>query len=264
MNRPMTEIMSNNLPYTKQGEVAHRYILGLYELLEKLTKEFPHVLFESCASGGNRFDGGMLYYMPQGWTSDNTDAVDRLKIQYGTSMIYPLSSMGAHISAVPNHQTGRITDINFRASVAYFGSFGYELDLNKITLEEQNLVKNQIIFMKNNRKLFQFGDFYRLRSPYKGENTSWMVVSTDKREAIVGDYTRLITANYGFDRLKLTGLDPDLEYKVESDSSIQNKTAKGDELMNSGLIFGKTFFGTSPLNESIGDFKSRIIKLTAI
>jgi alpha-galactosidase len=264
MNRPMTEVMSSSLTPNKQGEVAHRYILGLYDLLEKLTNEFPNILFESCASGGNRFDGGMLYYMPQAWTSDDTDAIERLKIQYGTSMVYPISSMGAHVSAIPNHQTGRNTDINLRANVAFFGAFGYELDLNSITKGEQDRVVEQIKFMKENRKTLQFGDFYRLRSPYKGEKTTWISVSKDKNNAVVGDYTRLIIANNGFDRVKLKGLDPEKAYRVEASCPIQNTISKGDELMNSGLIFGDTFFGTSQLSKEDGDFKGRIIKLTSI
>ena len=148
MNRYITECYSALLPADRQGEVFHRYILGVYALYEKLTSEFPEVLFESCASGGSRFDPGMLYYAPQGWTSDNTDAVDRLKIQYGTSYCYPISSIGSHVSAVPNHQLFRITPLSTRANVAYFGTFGYELDLNTLTDEEQAEVRRQTTFMK--------------------------------------------------------------------------------------------------------------------
>src|SRR5690606_14670021 len=119
----------------RQSETAHRYILGLYELMERLTSEFPHILFESCSGGGGRFDPGMLYYMPQTWTSDDTDGVERLKIQYGTSIVYPVSTMGAHVSAVPNHQVGRKTSLEFRGDVAMSGNFGYELDLTTFTPE---------------------------------------------------------------------------------------------------------------------------------
>lgn len=159
MNRPMTEVWSEVLNYENQGEVAHRYILGLYSLLERITKEFPDILFESCASGGNRFDPGMLYYMPQTWTSDNTDPMDRIKIQYGTSMCYPISTMGAHVSASPNHQTGRITSIETRGNVAFFGSFGYELDFNKITDEEKLKVKEQIEFFKKIENFYKRENF---------------------------------------------------------------------------------------------------------
>ena len=136
MNRNMTEIGSSNLPRERQKEVAHRYMLGLYRIMETITSEFPEILFESCSGGGGRFDGGMLYYMPQTWASDDTDAIERLKIQYGTSLVYPTVTMGSHVSEVPNHQVGRITPLSTRAAVAMEGSFGYELDINKMTSEE--------------------------------------------------------------------------------------------------------------------------------
>lgn len=153
------------------------------------------MLFESCASGGARFDPGMLYYAPQAWTSDDTDAVERLKIQYGTSYCYPVSSMGSHVSAVPNHQLGRVTPLYTRANVAYFGTFGYELDLNRLSGEEQEEVKRQIAFMKSYRELFQFGTFYRLSSPFEKNVTAWMTVSRDKKSAIVGWYRTLSETN---------------------------------------------------------------------
>ena len=133
MNRAMSEVYSLTTPSHEQGKVMHRYILGVYDLYDRLTTAFPKILFESCASGGARFDPGMLYYAPQAWTSDDTDAVERLKIQYGTSLVYPISSMGSHVSAVPNHQLSRITSLPFRANVAYFGTFGYELDVTKLS-----------------------------------------------------------------------------------------------------------------------------------
>ena len=144
MNRSITECFSPALPADRQGEVFHRYILGVYDLYERLTSKFPHILFESCASGGARFDPGMLYYAPQTWTSDDTDAIERLKIQHGTSYCYPISSMGSHVSTAPNHQTGRNAPLHTRANAAYFGTFGYELDLNTLSEEEQEQVKDQI------------------------------------------------------------------------------------------------------------------------
>ncbi|MGB3721144.1 MAG: alpha-galactosidase, partial [Hyphomicrobiaceae bacterium] len=161
MNRNMTEIGSAKLPPERQRETAHRYMLGLYSVLDRITSAFPHVLFESCSGGGGRFDPGMLYYMPQTWTSDNTDAISRLKIQYGTSIVYPVSAMGAHVSAVPNHQVGRVTPLETRGHVALSGNFGYELDLTKFTEEEKEIVKAQIALYKEIRHLVQFGDFYR-------------------------------------------------------------------------------------------------------
>ena len=133
MNRSITECYSPALPADRQGEVFHRYILGVYDLYDRLTREFPQILFESCASGGGRFDPGMLYYAPQAWASDNTDAAERLKIQYGTTYCYPVSSIGSHVSVVPNHQVNRSTPLYTRANVAFFGTFGYELDLNRLT-----------------------------------------------------------------------------------------------------------------------------------
>lgn len=181
MNRTFSEVFSNGNDREYQGKVCHKYILGVYELYERLTSRFPHVLFESCASGGARFDPGMLYYAPQGWTSDDTDAIERLKIQYGTSMVYPVSCMGSHVSASPNHQTNRVTPIETRADVAYFGTFGYELDLLKLGEEDKAEIRRQIAFMKEKRDLIQKGTFYRLKSPFEGNETAWMIVSEDQR-----------------------------------------------------------------------------------
>ena len=244
----------------RQGEVFHRYILGVYDLYERLTSEFPEVLFESCSSGGGRFDPGMLYYAPQGWTSDDSDAIERLKIQYGTSLCYPISSMGSHVSVIPNHQVFRKTPLHTRANVAYFGTFGYELDLNSLKEEEIAEVKEQIIFMKKYRKLFQFGDFYRLKSPFEGNETIWMVVSEDKKTAIVGYYRTLNGVNQAYSRIKLQGLDPDMLYE-----NILNKTENyGDELMNFGLITTDVTAGEVPGDATpCTDFESRIYILKA-
>lgn len=272
MNRPMTEIWSEVISGERQGEVCHRYILGLYDLLERITSEFPDILFESCASGGNRFDAGMLYYMPQAWTSDDTDAVERIKIQYGTSMVYPTCSMGAHVSAVPNHQTRRVTPLKTRGNVAFFGAFGYELDLNKISDEEKEIVKEQIKFFKENRKLLQFGDFYRLISPFENKLTksAWMVVNPEKTEAIVAKYEVLSRAYPGFDVLKLVGLDQEKNYEINS-PQIQGNEYFGDELMSSGLMFTEPFINSTAIFKKFegtldsveGDYKSCLIKLIA-
>ena len=231
MNRSITEAYSTALPPDRQGEVFHRYILGVYDLYERLTSAFPHVLFESCASGGGRFDPGMLYYAPQAWTSDDSDAAERLKIQYGTSFCYPVVSMGAHVSAVPNHQVNRATPLSTRANAAYFGTFGYELDLNRLTSEEREQVRAQIAFMKEHRDVIQFGDFYRLLSPFQGNYTAWMAVSPDRRTALVGWYKTLNEVNGPFRRLRLRGLDPALCYTVDGTSAHY-----GDELMEVGLV----------------------------
>lgn len=233
MNRYITECYSHTKVSEDQGKVYHQYILGVYSLYERLTGEFPHILFESCSSGGARFDPGMLYYAPQTWTSDDTDAMERLKIQYGTSYVYPLSSMGAHVSEVPNQQLGRTTPLETRAEVAYFGAFGYELDLNLLSKEEIEIVKEQIQFAKRHRKLIHQGTFYRLKSPFVGQITAWMTVAEDGTEALVGYYQGLCGVNEGWRRLKLTGLLPDALYCVNGD---KNRIHYGDELMNVGIV----------------------------
>ena len=211
MNRTITEPFSTALPAERQGEFFHRYILGVYDLYTRLTAAFPEVLFESCAGGGGRFDPGMLAYAPQAWTSDDTDAVERLRIQWGTSLAYPLSSMGAHVAAVPNHQTNRITPIATRAAVAFFGVLGYELDPTTLTADDQRAIADQIAFYKTHRDLFQRGRFVRLRSPFEGggNQTAWMVVAPDASKAIVGYYQVLNRPVPAADRLRLRGLDPD-------------------------------------------------------
>ncbi len=260
MNRSITECYSDVLPSDRQGEVFHRYILGLYDLYDRLTRNFPEVLFESCASGGGRFDPGLLYYAPQGWASDDSDAAERLKIQYGTSMCYPISSIGSHVSAAPNHQVFRNTPLHTRANVAYFGTFGYELDLNKLTDEEICQVKEQIRFMKEYRKILQFGTFYRLKSPFEGNETVWMSVSEDKKTALVGWYRVLNGANMPFTRVRLQGLDPELVYE----NMLSGTTHYGDELMNVGLVTSDASSGevAGGMKPSM-DFDSRIYVLKA-
>ncbi|MEF2806516.1 MAG: alpha-galactosidase [Massilistercora timonensis] len=260
MNRSITECYSAALSADRQGEVYHRYILGVYDLYERLTSKFPQILFESCASGGGRFDPGMLYYAPQCWTSDDSDAVERIKIQYGTSYCYPVSSMGTHVSVVPNHQINRITPLDTRANVAYFGTFGYELDLNILTADEQEEVKGQIAFMKQYRQLFQFGTFYRLQSPFEHNTSAWMVVSDDRKEAIVGWYRVLNGVNLPYGRLRLQGLSEDLPYRVNGESGIHY----GSVLMNAGLITTDASSGQAQGDEEMcRDFESRLYILKA-
>lgn len=258
MNRSITECYSAALPADRQGEVFHRYILGVYDLYERLISAFPKILFESCASGGGRFDPGILYYAPQGWASDDSDAVERLKIQYGTSMCYPISSIGSHVSVIPNHQVFRNTPLHTRANVAYFGTFGYELDLNKLTDEELLEVKDQIAFMKEYREILQFGDFYRLKSPFEGNETVWMTVSEDKKTAVVGWYRVLNGVNLPYSRVRLQGLNPDVVYE----NLLDGTEHYGDELMHVGLITSDGMAGQLEGDaERITDFESRIYLL---
>ena len=261
MNRSITECWSAALPADRQGEVFHRYILGVYDLYDRLNTAFPEVLFESCASGGGRFDPGLLYYAPQGWASDDTDAAERLKIQYGTSYCYPISSIGAHVSASPNHQIMRSTPLYTRANVACFGTFGYELDLNRLTAEEQEEVKRQTAFMKKYRSVLQFGSFYRLESPFEGNVTAWMSVSGDRKTAVVGWYRTLNGINMGYTRVKLRGLEPDSVYRVSADGVLRGEYY-GDELMNVGLVTSDADSGELlPGMRPSCDFDSRIFVL---
>ena len=261
MNRTFSEVFSNGNDREYQGKVCHKYILGVYELYERLTSRFPHVLFESCASGGARFDPGMLYYAPQGWTSDDTDAIERLKIQYGTSMVYPVSCMGSHVSASPNHQTNRVTPIETRADVAYFGTFGYELDLLKLGEEDKAEIRRQIAFMKEKRDLIQKGTFYRLKSPFEGNETAWMIVSEDQKNALVGYYRVMQPVNVGFKRLKLKGLKEDTCYKVSGYAY----DCYGDELMQVGMILSDSASGVwkKGVNDK-GDFQAEVFEIVAV
>lgn len=248
MNRSISEAYSYYLH--EQGRFYHEYILGVYRLYDHLKVKYPHILFESCASGGGRFDPGMLYYASQTWTSDNTDAIARLKIQYGTSLIYPLSVMGSHVSAVPNHQLKRTTSLKMRGHVAYFGTFGYELDVLKLNKDDQNIIAQQIHFMKTYRQLFQYGRFYRLKSPFNGNVTIWMVVADDQKLAIVGYYRILQKVNVGYHRIQLTGLNPNKLYTID------NHDYFGDELMNVGLLTSDESCGEN--HGQNGDFQSRL------
>ena len=262
MNRNITECYSLAYEPERQGEIFHRYILGVYDLYERLIQAFPHILFESCASGGARFDPGMLYYAPQAWTSDDTDGVERLKIQYGSSFAYPVSSMGAHVSAIPNHQLGRITPLKFRGDVAAFGAFGYELDLRKLSADERQMVQKQIRFVKKYRGLIHRGTFFRLLSPFEGNIAAWMVVSEDRRQAIVAVYKVLNDVNCEYRRLKLFGLAEGLRYQIWEDG-MEKEAHFGGELMNIGLITTDASAGQCEIEENCGDFYSRIFVLEA-
>ena len=259
MNRSISEAFSQGRKAEEQGKLFHRHILGVYRLYERLTSEFPEVLFESCASGGARFDPGMLYYAPQCWTSDNTDAVERLRIQYGTSFVYPLSSMGCHVSEAPNQQTFRNAPLSTRAETAYFGCFGYEMDLDTLTEEEKEEVKEQIQYYKRIRKLVMDGTFYRLISPFEGDEAAWMVVSEDKRHALAGYYRMRQPANAPLKRLTLKGLDPDVRYQIRE----TGLEAYGDELMRAGMAISDYASGIREKKERQGDYQSRLFELTA-
>ena len=185
MNRYMSEIGSDLLPAERQQETVHRYMLGLYRVLETIVTRFPDVLFEGCASGGGRFDAGMMYYFSQYWTSDDSDAIERLYIQEGTSLALPCIFMGSHVSECPNHQTGRTSPMQTRGYVALPGTFGYELDVTKMTDEDFEEMKKQVTLFKELRHVFHQGDMYRLVSPFTSNNCVWEYVADDKNTVAV-------------------------------------------------------------------------------
>lgn len=261
MNRSITECYSSALPVDRQGEVFHRYILGVYDLYDRLNRSFPELLIESCASGGGRFDPGLLYYAPQCWTSDNSDAIERLKIQYATSLCYPVASMGAHVSAVPNHQMNRHTPLHTRANVAFFGAFGYELDITALSGEERAVIREQIAFAKRYRPILQFGTFYRLRGPWDNDISAWMSVDQKKQTAVIGYYKILNEVNGPYHRIRLDGLAPDTLYCINGD---KNRTHYGDELMRVGLLTTDNSSGEAIDGPMSQDFDSRLYILEAI
>ena len=230
MNRNMAEVGSAALPADRLGEIYHRYILGVYSIMERITSAFPDVLFESCSGGGGRFDAGILYYMPQNWTSDDSDAIQRLNIQYGCSMVYPASAMTCHVSAVPNHQVHRVTPLHTRGNVAMAGSFGYELDMSKMTDEEKAEVAQQVAEYKRIRDLVVTGDQYRLISPVGSNECAFMVVSEDKSAAIVTYVKKLNDPNPPVTRLRLKGLDENARYRDG-----EGNVYAGSTLMHAGL-----------------------------
>jgi len=227
-NRSVANVYSRALPADRQGEAAHRFVLGTYRLLERLTETFPDVMIEGCSGGGGRFDAGMLYYCPQIWCSDDTDAVERLEIQKGTSYGYPACTMGAHVSACPNHQTGRTVPLETRGVVAQAGTFGYELDPAKLTEAEKKTVKEQIASFHRYEALIAGGDYYRLDES-AGDYTSWMFVSPDRGEVLVSIVATHVRANGPFPFVRLQGLDPDRIYTRED---------TGERLTGAALMYG--------------------------
>lgn len=231
LNRSLADLYSAILPSGRQGEVAHRFVLGLYDVLEKLTRRYPDMLIEGCSGGGGRFDPGMLYYTPQIWCSDDTDAIERLSIQYGTSFCYPISTMGSHVSKCPNEQTGRITPLDTRATVAMAGTFGYELDVNKMSEEEKEAVSAQIVEFKKYYDLIQYGDYYRLTDPEKAKGYhGWQFAAKDGSEALLCAVALQIRPNGPGCWMRLKGLKPESTYLING------KEYPGDVLMNGGLL----------------------------
>ena len=232
-NRHLTDVWSAKLPADRQGEVFHRYILGLYDFLEKLTQRFPNLLIEGCSGGGGRFDAGMMYYHPQIWCSDDTDAIERLDIQYGTSFGYPISTVGSHVSVCPNHQTGRSVSMKTRGIVAMAGTFGYELDITRLSQEEKDMVKIQVEEFKKYYSLIQQGDYYRLtddgrKSPY----VAWEFAAEDGTEALLNVVTLRVRAYAMPYTVRIKGLKPEAVYEVEG----TGEKYSGAALMNGGYL----------------------------
>ena len=248
MNRSLCDIYSGSMVW--QGNVMYDYMLGVYDLLERLTQAFPDMLWEGCSGGGGRFDMGMLYYTPQIWCSDNTDAVDRIRIQYGTSFAYPLSTMGAHVSAVPNHQTGRVTDMNTRGVVAMTGAFGYELDLGKLSEEDKTAVREQIKTYHEAAPVILKGDYYRLSNPFEAEYGAWMSVDEGKKHAVVGAVLLNTHGNHPVFYIRLRGLAPERSYRDKKTGVVYS----GAALMELGM----------PITIVSGNYPSYQILLDAV
>ena len=248
MNRQLTDLGSACLPVDQMGELYHRYVLAVYELQERLMKEFPYLLLENCSGGGARFDPGMLYYSPQIWCSDDTDAIERLKIQEGTALIYPLSAMGAHVSDCPNHTVGRVTPFETRGYVALAGTFGYELDVTKIPEEDRKMIPEQVAMYHKYNDLVREGDYYRIAS-YRENHyfDCYGVVKKDKTEALFTFVQVLNRPNYHSRRILLQGLDPEKNYRIEGEEGVYT----GDVLMKAGYLVQNLW----------GDFKARLIHL---
>ena len=248
MNRQLTEVGSNALASDRQRELWHRYVLGVYDVMERLITDYPHLLLENCSGGGARFDAGMLFYSPQIWTSDDTDAIERLKIQHGTSICYPASAMGAHVSDCPNHTVGRTTPFSTRGNVAMVGTFGYELDVTRIPEADRNEIPGQIEMFKKYNPLIRTGDQYRIGNVFEDNMwDAWMFVAKDKSEAVFTFVQVLGRPNYRSRRIKLKGLDPVKRYKDHETGEVHS----GAALMNCGI------------NVSIhGDFASKVVYFT--
>lgn len=251
MNRQLTDLGSANLPAERMGELFHRYMLGVYELQERMLQEFPKLLLENCSGGGARFDAGMLYYSPQIWCSDDTDAIERLKIQEGTAFIYPLSTMGAHVSDCPNHLLHRTVPFETRGHVALAGTFGYELDVTKISREEREMIPAQTAMYHKYNNLVREGDYYRIASYSENHYYDcYGVVSKDKKEALYTFVQVLNRPNVHSRKICFKGLAPDKKYRIEGEDGIYT----GDILMKAGYL----------VQNLPGDFQSRLIHMTEV
>ena len=247
MNRSLMDVFSRGTE--DQGRVMYDYVLGLYDFLERIVTRYPDLLIEGCSGGGGRFDAGMMYYTPQIWCSDNTDALDRLQIQYGTSFGYPVSAVGSHVSAVPNHQTGRITSLHTRGVVAMAGTFGYELNLGKLSEEEKQEIRLQVEEYRKFAPLIQTGLYYRLSDPAREEYAAWAFVSEDQKEVLLNVVLQEIHGNMTVNYVKLQGLKCSAIYR----DAETGKSYNGAALMEAGI----------PMPVEMGEFKAYQMHLIA-
>ena len=224
MNRSLADIYAPNVTYD--------YVLGVYDFLEKLTNRYPDILIEGCSGGGGRFDAGMLYYTPQIWCSDNTDAINRTRIQYGTSFFYPVAAMGSHVSAVPNHQTGRVTSMHTRGVAAMSGTFGYELNPALLNAKEKAEIRAQLAQYREYQELIREGDYYRLSNPFRDNFAAWMVVSDDRSKALVSVIRLTAEANPSAAYVTLKGMEEDAFYREKT----TGKVYPGAALMEAGIL----------------------------
>jgi len=249
-NRNVTEFYSLGLAPERQKEFAHRYVLGVYDICERIVNANPDVFFEGCSGGGARYDAAMLHYFPQIWTSDDTDAEERTKIQYGTSLVYPLSAMSCHISVTPNHQTKRISPMHTRANIAHLGATGYELDTSEFTDEDRDVIRTQIESYKSMEKLVLTGDLYRTEDPFNSNFFGFMIAAKDKKTAVLTVYRRMGSVNNEVKYFRISGLDASTTYRIEDTGIV----AKGSTLMNIGI----------PMKLNSGDFQSARYVFNAI
>lgn len=259
MNRQLTDIGSAALPADQLGEFYHRYVLAVYRLQERLITEFPKLLLENCSGGGARFDPGMFFYSPQIWCSDDTDAIARLEIQEGTALVYPLSTMGAHVSVCPNHALGRVTPFKTRGYVALSGTFGYELDITKLAPEERAMIPGQVALYKKFSDLVRCGDYSRIASySENNEYDCWASIAKDKSKALVTFVQVLYHPNYKTRFIKINGLKPEAKYRVSWPDEDQSKL---QPMELSGLTIAKAGI---PVRRDWGDFQGQLIYIEEI
>ncbi len=272
MNRPLTDVGSLSAGKEHQGELMHRYVLAVYRMQDQLLKDFPELLLENCSSGGARYDAGMLFYSPQIWTSDDTDAVERLSIQEGTALVFPMSTMGAHVSVCPNQQTGRSVPFNTRAKVAMAGTFGYELDVRNMAPEDKAQIPSQVKKFRQVHPVVREGDYYRIASFRKTHTYDcWMVVAKDLSKAFMTYIQVLTEPNMPGVRVRMQGLDPQAEYEVNCDFDGQLAAREGESSLGPDALHHIGIFnGAALMNAGIvvprvrGDYQALLYEINKV